>query len=392
MKKLKMLLGALAGAAFGFVMGMFLLRLLAPQESQTSFPAVFKLAILPIAVLSFLVVIAVHELGHVAAGTLVRFQFRLLTVGPFMWEKEGGGLHFKWNKNVNAFGGLALCLPMDTQNLERRFVWFAAGGPIGSLVLTVVSYVGLNWLVPASPSFANYSLEFFWLMTFTLSTVTLIVTLVPMRSGGFYSDGARIMNLLRGGHKAKIDAVTLNTIAQLYGGLRPRLLHPAPLLEAIDLPVASPFKPYLHAYLYSHYLDAGAVEQAGRHLEEYTTGSSEIPAGYRAIVYLENAWFEAAHCSDAGKARTWFEKAVINAFVPKSLLYRAEAALAFAEGNHTLAAEKATTALRELPKAIDKGSAIAEKEWLQALLHASRSSGIGATSISKHPAAESAAS
>jgi hypothetical protein len=369
-KKLKKGLTLAASALFGglaaFVIMKFLLQPTPGPKVAT--PLFYKLAILPIMPLGFLIVIAVHELGHVLAGRLVKFQFRILTIGPFMWEMEAGTIRFKWNKNLNAYGGLALCLPLNTQNLVQRFIWFAAGGPLASFLLAIAAYLGLRFLTPAGPSFANYTIEFLWIMLTTLSAIICVVTLIPMRSGGFYSDGARILNFLKGGPTAKLDAVTLQTISFGYAGKRPRLLDPAPLLEAIDLPVTSTFKTYLHAYLYMHYLDCGKVEQAKAHLEKYTAGVEEIPKGYRAVVYLENTWFEAIYHSDAVRARSFFNKSEIGAFIPKSQLYRAEAALALAEGNPQLAMEKANTALKALPNAMDKGAAIAEKEWLEDLL------------------------
>jgi hypothetical protein len=34
-----------------------------------------------------------------------------------MIEKEEGKLKFKWNTNLNTFGGLALCLPQSTEGV-----------------------------------------------------------------------------------------------------------------------------------------------------------------------------------------------------------------------------------------------------------------------------------
>jgi uncharacterized membrane protein len=81
----------------------------------------------------FFIVIGVHAAGHAVAGVWVNFDFKMYVVGPFMWEKELTGWKFKWNKNVNTFGGMAICLPVRTENLPIRFSIYAPSGPIASL-------------------------------------------------------------------------------------------------------------------------------------------------------------------------------------------------------------------------------------------------------------------
>src|SRR4051812_48314348 len=80
------------------------------------------------------------------AGTLVKFDFRMYVVGPFMWDKEESGWTFKWNKNVNLSGGLVICLPTSSEELARRFSIYALGGPLASLVFTAFTY-GVKLLI-----------------------------------------------------------------------------------------------------------------------------------------------------------------------------------------------------------------------------------------------------
>lgn len=341
-----------------------------PSGTGPSAPLAYKLALIPALAFCFFLVIAVHELGHVLAGRLVGFRFQALTVGPLMWEREAGRIRFRWNRNLNAYGGLALCIPPDSHRLVARFIGFTAGGPLASVLLALAGGLGYRYGVPAGPSFANYVLEFFWLMCLTLSALIALITLVPMRSGGFLSDGARMLQLLRGGPKAFVDVVCLRVIAQSFSGTRPRDIDPQPLLEAVAQPLSSHFTVYLHGFLYLHYLDKGLVEKAGEHLDHYTSGVAEVPKGYQSVIYLENVWFEALYRKDAAAARKYWEQVVAGAFIPKTQVHRAAAALAFAEGDHSGAVKKVEEALLELPRSMDKGAAVAEREWLEQLLEA----------------------
>lgn len=326
-----------------------------------------KTALIPLLVFTLFLVIGIHELGHVLAGFTQRFEFRFISVGPFMVEKELGRKVFKWNSNFNTFGGLALCLPKDDVNLSKRFAIFSAGGPLASILSGFVALLILIFSPVQVTSFFTFLLDAL-LVTFTVISFAIgIITSIPMHSGGFVSDGGRIVNLLSKGPKSEIEAVLLSCISKGTAGVRPALYDPEPLLKCIAFEVDSPMKPYLHSLLYNHYHDIKDLEKASFHLEEYLKAAPNLPEGYVAVLYLEKAWFEARFHKNATLAKSFYHKEKIGAIVPKSLVYRAEAAIAYAEDDKSLAQVKIDEAIAQLPKLIDKGAAIAEKEWLEEL-------------------------
>ncbi|MCC5919694.1 MAG: hypothetical protein LAT68_06030 [Cyclobacteriaceae bacterium] len=79
-------------------------------------PFYFYLLMIPTAIFSYWWIIAIHELGHVIAELSQKFKFRFMSVGPILLEKENDKYKLRWNKGINVFGGLALCLPDDTKN------------------------------------------------------------------------------------------------------------------------------------------------------------------------------------------------------------------------------------------------------------------------------------
>lgn len=360
------LLLTLAGGAFGYFFGKILGGDMANHPAN--FHKAYNLLLLPMLVICFLFVVAIHELGHVFAGLSVGFQFRLYIVGPLMWEKEAGSIRFKWNRNLNTFGGLALCLPQSTENLANKFIRFAAGGPLASLLLTFVC-LGIGMMLPHGTTLALFLLNAFFHISALMSLLIFIVTAIPMQAGGFASDGARVRTLSRGGTQAELEVILLHASTQLFTGIRPRLLDAEQLHHGLELPVDSPFKAYLHSLLYYHYLDAQNPEKAEYHLREYTDHVHAIPQGYQATVWLEQAWFAAVYQQDSATAQAYFNRADIGAIIPRSQILRVEAAIAHAAGDKEKAVAKVREALAELPKAMDKGTAIAEREWLEGLVN-----------------------
>lgn len=354
----------------GLVIGYLAAKFFSKDTNDVSLPLAWKLGALTLLPLAFFVVIALHEIGHVLAGFLVGFEFRMITVGPFMLEKEVDKLRFKWNKNLNTAGGLALCLPRNNHRILSKFMVFALGGPFMSLLLVVLAYV-LALLFSINDEIQHlgtFLLNSFFNITWIFSFIIFIVTIIPMKSGGFYTDGGRFLNLWRGGAQAKLEATLLQTTSALFAGNRPSSMNEPLLKEAIDYPVNSPFKAYLHSFLYFYYLDTAQIDLAETHLNQYETHVADIPSGYQAMVWLEKAFFLAFYRKDAKIARQSLEKAKIGSVIPKATVLKTEAAVAFAENELPRAQEKAEEALAVLHKSMDKGTAKLEKDLLQQLL------------------------
>lgn len=361
---LGLLSGIIVGIGFGYCIGSFGFD----TGPGANHPLLIKLILVPLAILSFLLVIGIHELGHLLAGWSQKFEFRYFSVGPILFEKELDQIRFKWNKNFNTFGGFVISLPTDQERLTQRFAVFTAGGPLASIVWGLLLLLLLTSESFNQSTVSGYFLHAFLLMNCIITFCIGLVTLIPMHTEGFTSDGGRLLNLLRGGPVAQLEATLLQYITLATAGIRPALHNPQPLLDAIALPIDSPMKPYLHGMLYQHYQDVNDLEKAAIHLDAYLQGAEKIPKGYVATLYLEKAWFEARYCKNAAIANAYFQKEKFGVMVPKAQVLRAEAAIAFATGNHKLAVEKANEAIKELPKQMDKGAAIAEKEWLEAML------------------------
>jgi hypothetical protein len=142
-KGLAILFLVFVGAVVGFLGGSFFKG---DHAAQAALAPGVKIALLIVILPAFIFVVAVHEGGHALAGVLSGFDFRLFVAGPFLYEKQNGRWHFKWNRNINVAGGLVVCLPKTDHQLTKKFIVFVAGGPMASLVLAVLFY-GLYRLI-----------------------------------------------------------------------------------------------------------------------------------------------------------------------------------------------------------------------------------------------------
>ena len=307
----------------------------------------------------FFIVVGIHEAGHALAGVWVRFDFRMYVIGPFMWQKEQHAWKFSWNKNVNTFGGMVICLPPDTHDLSRRFSIYAAGGPVASLVLTMLAF-GISRLIFLFNDAGHTSLltlQYFFVVMAFFSLIIFLVTSIPMHFGGFSSDGARVVRLLRGGERAEFETLILKLIANSSSGQRPKLTNMEELQRAQVLAdkLNAPFGVYLQSFFHQAAFDRGEIEEAEKYLHNYIQQAEEIPAGIRNVVWLDAAFFYAYAKSDLTQAEYYWQQFKPTGMIPKAQIYATEAAMAVLKNETELALAKIEASQREIPAMMDRG-------------------------------------
>jgi len=344
----------LIGAAVGF----FGAKVGGAAASTMAAPVLITLAILFIP--AFFFVIALHEGGHALAGVWMNFDFRMFVVGPFLWDKEQRGWKFKWNKNVNTSGGMVICIPTTSDNVSKRFSLYAAGGPVASLLTALLAY-GI-YLVCQQLSFGSHAGQIFtylWMMIAFLSAAIFVVTSIPLHAGGFSSDGARIIRLLRGGDTARFEVLLLKMISSSMAGNRPAQLHKEELEEAQTLAekLNAPMGVYIYYFLYQAALDREEFDDAEIQLNKYIGEVDSIPEGLRGTVWIEAAFFYAYVKKDLQKASEYFDKYKPAALIPLALVYATRAAIAMLKYEVSESHIMIDKALNEIPNMMDRGIA-----------------------------------
>jgi hypothetical protein len=340
-------LGALAG-----IMGMN-----AAKDMSASQIITLAILLLP----AYLLVVAAHEAGHAFAGVWVKFDFRMYVVGPFMWVRETSGWTFKLNRNVNMFGGLVLCLPRDSENLASRFSKFVLGGPVASLVFAALAF-GARQLTTMNVLSSLFS------MLGYLSLFIFLVTIIPLHTDGFYTDGGRAIRFLKGGDTSRFELLLLNVVSKASAGVRPRELNKNDLNEALRLgnQLNAPMKVYLHSYLHQAALDEGDTDSAEMHLQHYLGEIESIPKGLRGIAHLDAAFFYAYARKDLQQAEKYWKQFIPSAMIPTAQVLATEAAIIKLK-NEPNADVKIEQALKQISAMIDRGNGIALREKLMHL-------------------------
>lgn len=346
---------ALAGAGLGYLLGR-LLKQSPAMVSRIDALAWWDLLLLPLGVL---LVLAVHEAGHLLGGFARGMRFLLYIVGPFQFSRTQSGIRFNWLFNFGTFGGLAAATPDPARPLRPQLLSLIAGGPLASLLLALA---GL-WLFNA----ADGRLGVHALLVAAVSLFIFLATAIPSRVGGFMSDGKQFLELLHGG-EAVIERQRFSTLmAQSMAGVRPRdwdaeWLEPASRTVGGDPVrlVATRQMAMLAAQ------DRGDTAGADAHAEWLSEHYEDYPVGFRQGLTVELCLHALARGNHTA-ARMWMAQSK-GGMVDKSRRALAEAELALLDGDKPLALGRQIEARSQLKHSMDAGMAKVTAERLDRLM------------------------
>jgi hypothetical protein len=361
----------LGAAAFGALIAVVALRI--AGGGQPPMGAGLGAAIL-VAAMVYMLCIGVHEGGHLAAGLLAGYRPLLLIVGPLRIEWSGGRTTLGFNRTIALAGGLAVCTPVGVYDLRRRTMIMAAGGPLASLLLGVQSLAiwqaGAAGLASPAPivSVAGSILLVLGIVSLAIG----VITLLPMRAGGFYSDGARILRLLRDDADTEREVALLALTGYTLGGARPREWDPALVALAAGIRDGGAFEVGGLQFAHLHALDSGDIEAARAYLEEALARMHQLPAAARNPVQLGAAVFFALYDRDAARARQCLDAAGPGGGLLSTPHQRllADAAVRLAEGDVSGAASAAAAARELMEHGLDRGSVAMDTAHAERILTA----------------------
>lgn len=346
---------AVIGMGTGYLVGKALKH--APQFSQRiDALAWWDLLLLP---LTFLLVLAIHEAGHLLGGFRRGMRFLLFIVGPCQWSRTQSGIRFNWQFNMGTFGGLAAATPDPDKPLRPQLLSLITGGPTASLMLAVL---GFALFTTADGRFAAHAM-FIGLM----SLFIFLATAIPSRAGGFMSDGKQFLEVLKGGEAVMERQRFTTLMAQSMAGIRPRdwdadWLEPATQNDSEEplRRVATRQMAMLAAQ------DRGDTELANRHADWLAEHYQDYPLGFRQGLTIELCLHALARGNPTA-AKLWMGQSK-GGVVDKSRRALAEAELALVDGNKPLALGKQIEARSQLKRGMDAGLSKLTAERLDVLM------------------------
>lgn len=345
----------LVGAGFGFLVAKGALGLGPVRESLEALSA-WDLLALPVV---WLFVISVHEGGHLLGGMARGMRFLLLIVGPFGLVRAGERLEFRWFFNLGTLGGVAAAVPNPALPLKPQLQRLVLGGPLASLLL---AGLGAGLFLLTDGRVAAYAL-----LTAALSAIIFLVTAVPMRAGGFMSDGMQFLSLARDPGMVERRARLIGLMGLSLAGNRPRDLDPAVLSQAQQLAGQETlYDVGVWLYSFLHAWDQGDQAAAGDWLDRIADVFDDYPDGFRQSVAIELALYAAWQRRDLPAALAWMARAK-GGVVDASRRALADAAVSMRQGDGEHAGVALATARRMLARGMDPGLAKLSADQITAL-------------------------
>ncbi|MFN7119651.1 MAG: M50 family metallopeptidase [Saprospiraceae bacterium] len=373
LKTLKFIFLIIISGAAGYFAMIGVIAILPEQiEYLMNGGGVGAIAVFLLIIISYFMVTALHELGHLLAGLAQGFYFYLYVVG-FLGIKRDENERVKvyFNTDMQLFGGIAGSFPTtdDPKNL-RKMAWTVAAGPLTSLITAIlfglVAFSLVNQLTPDASGWYKLVTGFL-LISALLSFAIFAATTIPSRTGPFFTDRARFFRLIHGGKAAQIERAIMQLIAFAYSGKRYRDLNieTIQLIETDDSPVMHTISDY---YAYYYYLDRKEYAQAFHYGQKMEQTAANLPALSKNDYLREATFCYAFIKKDAAKALQVWQ--LVEKFYDKQEsvpALRTKVALHLVQNQFEPARQLLDKAVSKLGNAVTKGTDILEKELLEQL-------------------------
>jgi len=166
--------------------GIFVVLLSGPRPKSFHFFISLQLVF----VAGFVVVTAVHELGHTLVAWGLGFRFVAINIGPLTIERDQWGhrrVRFDWSRLTRA-QGYAAAVPRTEEHIRSNAMLMVFAGPFASLNAGL-----LFWLVYRN--LPGSSWEAYWVVPGIMAVLfaaDFIANLIPIG----YSDGTMLLHLL----------------------------------------------------------------------------------------------------------------------------------------------------------------------------------------------------
>jgi len=154
-----------------------------------------------------LLMLGLHELGHLLTGLAQGFRFAIFVVGPLGVKREEEKIKWYFNTNLGHFGGIAATTPINIDPANaQKFARVIIAGPLTSLLGGIV-LVGLSTLLDTPWNIIIFTGGLVSLMLF-------LATTIPSKTGPFFTDRKRYQRLTRPGKAQQVELATLRIMGQ----------------------------------------------------------------------------------------------------------------------------------------------------------------------------------
>lgn len=289
---LKLLAGLLIGGLIGLVIGGGI-AVLFTETTLTEFfhkfytidwregLAVFLVAI-SATIVSFLILLPIHELGHLICGVLTGYKFVSFRIFNLTLIKKSGKFCIK-KFAIAGTGGQCLLTPPDLPVGQVPVGWYNFGGLFANIIMLII--VIPLFFLDLNP-FVAEALRIF----IAVDAFMLLMNGIPVQVGGVGND-AYNMKLLRNNLRSKQAMVNqLRANALIQNGVRPKDMPDHLFDSALDIDYSNALEVTVALMYASRLIDKMEYEEALKYFEELYEHREKIMPLYVKEIACELAY------------------------------------------------------------------------------------------------------
>lgn len=287
----------------------------------------------------FALVIATHELGHLAAGWLVGLRFVSVAIGSLSLVREEGRARVRFKRSV--FWGLAGMSLVRLPGARKKLIVYVLGGPLASLACGL----GTIALAPIlDPHLGNMSSAMYSLFAY-LSLFIFFIGLFPAKIGNLYPNDALLLKMLVTSHPGARQLLASYAVRMQHrNGVDPININRRWTELAFSLGAAAHREYFANWRSYQSNADNNPVG-AAESIEKCLAGSAILSEEERNHLVAETTWFAARYRKDPAKADTWFKRIRNTSELHPLMALRVKIAIDSTNGNYSEALQACGKAL-----------------------------------------------
>lgn len=218
-----------------------------------------------------------HELGHYFAGKRNGFTFSSMSIWFFKWKKVKDKTKFEFVL-MGEEAGFTEMIPIQTENLDKKFANMTKGGIIASFIITLLG------LPPLFMGFLPIWIYSIWAMFLPVGLYYFFGTLLPTCSAGMLNDGAVVLNIKNKTDSSLVMINILKIQALLYNGKLPSEIDESLYFDLPQLPEDDINFAMLLNVRYAYYVDKEDYENAKKVTARLLSLEDYLPKNYQMIV------------------------------------------------------------------------------------------------------------
>ncbi|MDE6342878.1 MAG: M50 family metallopeptidase [Muribaculaceae bacterium] len=220
----KILVGLLAGGLLGLLLG-GLIVVVFTDTTWAEYIAKYYtidfsegLAVVLVAItsliVSFFILVTLHELGHLVCGLLTGYKFVSFRIFNYTFFKQDGNFRIK-KFAIPGTGGQCLLAPPDLPVKDMRTGWYNFGGIFANIIVLVIA---LPFFFLDLKPFVAEALGVF----VATDAFIILINGIPMRAGGVGNDAYNMILLRRNLLSKRGIVCQLRANALIQSGMRPK--------------------------------------------------------------------------------------------------------------------------------------------------------------------------